>query len=181
MEQAFLLNSSIQRQAERVTAEEIRFMAGELEQALGGTYSILGQELQRPLVVRLMLQMQKERKLPALPANLVSPQIITGLDGLGRSSDEMKLRLLIQGIAQDVGPEAVAEYVNVGALVTRRAAALSIDIEGLIRSEQEVQQIREQKAQQAMLQKTAPAGIKAMSDQAKIAAQQGATAPAQQQ
>jgi hypothetical protein len=180
MEQAFLLNSSIQRQAERVTAEEIRFMAGELEQALGGTYSILGQELQHPLVVRLMLEMQKERKLPILPADLVSPQIITGLDGLGRSNDEMKLRLLIQGIAQDVGPEAVAEYVNVGALITRRAAALSIEIEGLIRPEQEVQQIRAQKAQQAMLEKTGPATVKAASDQAKVAAQGAATsAPAQ--
>ena len=42
---AFLLNSSVQRQAERVTAEEIRFMAQELESALGGTYSILSQEL----------------------------------------------------------------------------------------------------------------------------------------
>lgn len=179
MEQAFLLNSSIQRQAERVTAEEIRFMAGELEQALGGTYSILGQELQRPLVVRLMLEMQKERKLPTLPADLVSPQIITGLDGLGRSSDLMKLDLLLAGVAQAFGPEAVAEYFSAGAYGKRRAAALSIDIEGLVRSEQEVQQSRAQKAQQAMLEKTAPAGIKAMSDQAVAA--QSAAAPAQQQ
>lgn len=40
LEQAFLLTSSIQRNAERVTAEEIRIMAGELENALGGTYSL---------------------------------------------------------------------------------------------------------------------------------------------
>lgn len=178
LEQAFLLNSSIQRQAERVTAEEIRFMAGELEQALGGTYSILGQELQRPLVVRLMLIMTKERRLPSLPDKIVSPQIITGLDGLGRSSDLMKLDLLLQGIGQTFGPEAVAEYYSAGAYGQRRAAALGIDITGLVRSEQEVQAARAQRAQQAMLEKTAPAGIKAMSDQAKVAAQ-GAAAPAQ--
>ena len=40
---AFLLNSSVQRNAERVTAEEVRFMAQELESALGGVYSVLSQ------------------------------------------------------------------------------------------------------------------------------------------
>ena len=35
-----LLNSSVQRNAERVTAEEVRYMAQELETALGGVYSI---------------------------------------------------------------------------------------------------------------------------------------------
>ena len=47
---AFLLNSSVQRQAERVTAEEVRYMAQELETALGGVYSILSQEFQMPLI-----------------------------------------------------------------------------------------------------------------------------------
>ena len=51
---AFLLNSSVQRNAERVTAEEVRYMAQELETALGGVYSILSQEFQLPLV-RLLL------------------------------------------------------------------------------------------------------------------------------
>ncbi|MBU4576005.1 MAG: head-tail connector protein, partial [Proteobacteria bacterium] len=41
---AFMLNTAIQRNAERVTAEEIRYMAGELEDALGGAYAILSQE-----------------------------------------------------------------------------------------------------------------------------------------
>jgi hypothetical protein len=43
---AFLLNSAIQRNGERVTAEEIRYMAQELETGLGGIYSNLSQELQ---------------------------------------------------------------------------------------------------------------------------------------
>ena len=47
---AFLLNTAIQRQAERVTAQEIRYMANELETAMGGIYSLLSQELQLPLV-----------------------------------------------------------------------------------------------------------------------------------
>lgn len=166
LEQAFLLNRSVQRQAERVTAEEIRFMAGELEQALGGTYSVLSQELQRPLVVRLMMQMQRANELPHLPEKLVTPQIITGLDGLGRSSDLMKLDILFQGIQQRYGPEALAEYVNVGADIKRRAAALAIDIEGLVRSEEEVQKARQQQMMAGMTAKLGGPAIKAMSDQA---------------
>ena len=40
---AFLLNAAVQRDAERVTAQEIRYMANELETALGGVYSLLSQ------------------------------------------------------------------------------------------------------------------------------------------
>ena len=39
----FLLAESYQRDAERVTAEEIRMMAEELEKNLGGTYSVLAE------------------------------------------------------------------------------------------------------------------------------------------
>lgn len=166
LEQAFLLNSSIQRQAERVTAEEIRFMAGELEQALGGTYSILAQELQHPLVVRLMNVMQKEGKLPHLPEGVVHPEIITGLDGLGRSSDLMKLDLLVTDLVAKVGNQAVAEYINVGGYIKRRATALNIDVDGIVRSEEEVQKARQAAAQQAIMEKSVGPGIKAMSDQA---------------
>ena len=55
----FLLNTAIQRQAERVTAEEIRFMAQELEQALGGFYSIMSIELQLPYVKIKMDSLQR--------------------------------------------------------------------------------------------------------------------------
>jgi hypothetical protein len=170
LEQAFLLNSSVQRNAERVTAEEIRLMAADLEQALGGTYSLLSGELQFPLVVRLMATMTRAKELPALPKGAVVPTIITGLDGLGRSSDLMKLDLLLQGAGEIFGPQGVTEYTNIGSYLKRRAAALGIDIGGIVRTEQEVQATRQAAQQQAMLQKTAPAGIKAMSDNA-VAAQ----------
>jgi hypothetical protein len=70
---AFLMNSAIQRNGERVTAEEIRYMAGELEDALGGVYSVLAQELQLPLVTRLIDRMQKAKKLPELAQGCCTP------------------------------------------------------------------------------------------------------------
>lgn len=170
LDRAFLKASSVQRNAERVTAEEIRVMIGQLEQTLGGVYSILSEEFQRPLVVRILTQMQRKGELPALPEGVVSPQIVTGLEGLGRSSDLNKLDTLIQGIAQLLGPEAVAEYVNAGALIKMRGTALGLDLTGLIRSDDEVQQMRQQKQMSEMAKTALPPGIKAVSDQA-LAAQ----------
>ena len=77
MSYAFLLNSSVQRNAERVTAEEVRFMAQELETALGGIYSVLSQEFQVPLVNLLLNKMQKEGKMPKFPKDTLKPQILT--------------------------------------------------------------------------------------------------------
>jgi hypothetical protein len=192
LERAFLMASSIQRQAERVTAEEIRVMAGELEQGLGGVYSILSEEFQKPLVTRILAAMMADPKsrLPKLPDGTVSPQIVTGLDGLGRNTDMQRLDALIQGTAEQFGPQAVAQYVNVGAYMERRAAALGIDIGGLVRSDAEIQQQQQQAQMQSMAEKLGGPAINAVSQNAiankNIAAQQAQSdaaappAPAQQ-
>lgn len=165
LELAFLLNTSVQRHAERVTAEEIRFMAGELEQSLGGVYSVLAQELQAPLALRLMHQMQRAGELPRLPEKTVAPQIITGLDGLGRSSDLMKLDILLQGLGQQFGQEAVAEYVKIGGYLQRRAASLGIDVSDLLRSEEEVQAARQQRQVQESFNSLAPHAMRMAAQQ----------------
>lgn len=164
----FLLHSSIQRNAERVTAEEIRIMAGELETALGGVYSLLSQELQRPLVVRLLHVLQKSGDLPALPDGAVEPEIIAGLEGLGRSSDLNKLDLFLIGIRETFGPEIVSKFVNIGSYLRRRAAALGVDVEGLVRSDQEIQEADARAAQSQMAEKLGPAAMRMATDTAKI-------------
>lgn len=163
LEQAFLLNSSVQRNAERVTAEEVRFVAAELEQTQAGIYTILGQEMSKPLVVVYMTNMQRENALPALPAKSVSPQIVTGLDALGRTSDLQKLDVLVAGVLQNFGQEAAAEYVNVGDYITRRGTALGMDTKGFVRTEKEVQAARQQKMAQSLTEKLGPHAIKAAS------------------
>ena len=176
LERAFLLSSSVQRNAERVTAEEIRAMVGELEQSLGGVYSILSEEYQRPYVVRVMHQMTVRGELPKLPGKAVSPQIVTGLEGLGRITDLQRLDAFLSGIGQQFGPEALAERINVGAYMKRRGAALGLDLDGLIRTEEEIQAARQQDQLSQTVQKLGPAGIKAMSDQALAAKEQPAAA-----
>lgn len=148
---AFLLNTAVQRGGERVTAEEIRYMAGELEDALGGVYSILSQEFQFPLVQRLILQLEKRKKIPSLPKDTVRPAITTGLEALGRGHDLNKLDAFIQGVNQTFGPEVVARYLNVGDYMTRRGTALGLDMKGLVRSEEEVQAMEQQQAQEEQM------------------------------
>jgi hypothetical protein len=163
---AFLLNSSVQRNGERVTAEEIRYVAAELEDSLGGVYSILSQEFQLPFVTRILWQMERTKKLPALPRGLVRPVITTGLEALGRGQDLTKLDTLLQRLAP-LGPETIAQYLKVGDYITRVGTALGIDMDGLVATEEEVQ-ARQQAAQaQEMMSKLGPKGMDIVRDQLK--------------
>jgi hypothetical protein len=135
---AFLLNTSIQRDAERVTATEVQFMAQELENALGGLYSILSQEFQLPLVKVIISQLSRAGQLPQFPEDKVEPQIVTGLEALGRGNDLQNLDRFIAGLADAFGPEAVAQYINVDEYLARRAAALGIDSDGLVKSRNQI-------------------------------------------
>lgn len=156
---AFLLNTAVQRDAERVTAEEIRYMAGELEDALGGVYSVLSQEFQLPLVQRTLYTMQRRRAIPSLPEGTVSPTITTGLEALGRGHDLNRLDVFIGGAMQTFGPQVLSQYLNVGDYLTRRGTALGIDMSGLVRSEEEIQQQQQQAQQAQMAQMVAQGGM----------------------
>lgn len=164
---AFLLNTAIQRSGERVTAEEIRYMAGELDQGLGGVYSLLAEEFQMPVAKLYETRMEFVRKVPPLPKEITSTSIVTGLDALGRGNDLNNLDSFIAGAAQVGGPEAIGRYVNLGEYFKRRGAALGIDMGGLIRTDEEIQAADQQAQQQAMLQQLGPQAIAQMGGMAK--------------
>lgn len=154
---AFMLNSSIQRNGERVTAEEIRWMAGELEDALGGVYSILSQEFQLPYIQR---KLKVIKGMPPLPKGTVRPTIVTGLEALGRGHDLRKLDMFVAGMAEVLGPEVLQRYINLSDYIKRRATAVGIDTEGLVRTEEEIQAEAAQQQQMAMMQQFGPEAIK---------------------
>ncbi len=165
LKEAFLLLSGVQRQAERVTAEEIRALIQELETTLGGVYAVLAQDFQLPLANALMARMAKDGRLPTLPKKIVRPTVTTGIDALGRGNDLQKLRALIADANQTFGPQVVAQYVNPGEYFARSAAALGIDAKGLVRSDEDIAQEQQQAQQsasaQALTEKLGPAVIKA--------------------
>jgi hypothetical protein len=151
MSYAFLLNTAIQRDAERVTAQEIRYMAQQLETAMGGIYSLLSQEFQLPLVTILMKRMSQTNEIPSLPKDSVKPTIITGVEALGRGNDLQKLREFVAEIGNlaQVNPQIV-QSLNTQDLIKRIATGLGIDTEGLIKSNEELMQ--EQEEMQAQMQ-----------------------------
>lgn len=169
---AFLLNSAVQRGGERVTAEEIRYMASELEDALGGVYSILSLEFQLPLVKALMHRLEKQKRIPTLPKGTVRPTITTGLEALGRGHDLNKLDLFLQGVMQTFGPEVVAKYVNISDYLTRRATALGIDTKGLVKSEEELAAEQQQAQEAIMNQMLAEGGMNMAQEMVKGAMRQ---------
>lgn len=155
---AFLLNSAIQRNGERVTAEEIRYMANELETTLGGVYSRLSQEWQLPLVSVIAQRMQSQGRLPQLPPNVIKPVVVTGVEAIGRGNDLTKLAGFLQDVAP-LGPEVVASRVNAADFMERCATARGIDSDGLIRSDEEVAEDQAQQQQQAMMAQLGPNAI----------------------
>ncbi|PWM76701.1 MAG: phage tail protein [Phascolarctobacterium sp.] len=159
----FMLNSAVQRNAERVTAEEIRYVAGELEDTLGGTYSILSQELQLPLVRRLMAQLETSGEIPTLPDGAVNPTITTGLEALGRGQDLNKLIMFKDFIAQI--PEA-SSMIKLDSLVLMVATALGLDTTGLIKTPQEIEEERQQAMAMQMAQAAIPNATKGVMDAA---------------
>lgn len=131
LSQSFLLHSVVQRDAERVTAAEVQYVAKELEAALGGVYSVLGQEFQLPLVRRVMALMQRNGELNDLPDGTAEVAVTTGLQALGRGNDLDKLNLYLASMAQ-AAQSAEALRLDMDDLSKRIASAVGIDPRGLI-------------------------------------------------
>ena len=156
---AFLMASSIQRQAERVTAAEINVMAQELENSLGGVYSILSQEFQLPYLKRRMHMLVRSGKVPKLPEKIVKPKIVTGIQGLGRGNDRNKLIEFIGTVAQALGPDVMRQYVNVDEAVKRLATSIGIETGNLIKTQEQIQAEMQQMQQQQLIQSLGPAAL----------------------
>lgn len=172
IEVAFLKLSSVQRNGERVTASEIRLMVADLEKTIGGAYALLALELQLPMIGVKMAQLTKAKRLPVLPKGIISPTITTGLDALNRADDLNKLDQLVAGLRDVYGPEALAAETNVAEYLKRRADALGLNIDGLIKSQEQKDAEAEAAQNAAMMQQLGPNAVNQMGGMAKAAMEQ---------
>lgn len=175
---AFLLNQSVQRQGERVTAEEIRFLAQELEDALGGIYSLMAKELQLPVVKQRINKLTKAKVLPDLPEKAANPVIVTGLEALGRGHDAQKLDRFITRLTNTLGPELVGMWLNVPDFIGRAAMAEGIDKTGLINSPEQVAQSQQQRQMAEMINKLGPEAMRQFGNMNQNGQQSGPVADA---
>ena len=159
------------RQSERTTAEEVRMTQMELEQQLGGIFSLLTVEFLVPYLNRIMLVLQRNNTLPKIDKNLVRPQIVAGVNALGRGQDRESLTTFITTIAQTLGPEALMQHVDASEAIKRLAAAQGIDYLNLIKSaetmEAEAAAQAEQQQQQTMLEQAGSIASAPMLDPSK--------------
>jgi len=142
---AFLLRSGTVRNAERVTAEEIRDTAQEIEDVLGGTYTVLAVELQLPFVRRQMAMMQQKGEIQQLPEGIVDPVIVTGFEALGRNHSVNKLRAWLADIRANL-PEAVG-VLKFTVIVRRLGVGYGLeDLDSMIKTDDEIAEDQQQTA-----------------------------------
>jgi len=150
------------RQSERTTAEEVRMTQMELEQQLGGLFSLLTVDFLVPYLNKKLADAQRNGDIPKIPKNIVKPTIVAGINALGRGQDRESLSAFLTILAQTLGPEAIANFINTDEVIKRLAAAQGIDVLNLVRSMQEVQQEQAQMQQQQMQMQAAQMQVDAM-------------------
>lgn len=139
----FLMNSAVTRNAERVTAEEIRQQAQELETSLGGVYTHLSEELQTNLAL------QELDDIDLADIKDIDPIIITGLDALSRGSEHEQYMLFLNdlGMLNNI-PEDVRAIMKLRGALTTMATGRGVEYENSIKTEEEIEQDQRRMQQQ---------------------------------
>jgi len=130
--QVFLMQSSVQRDAERVTAYELRLQAQELNESLGGIYSHLSSTLQKPYAYILL-----QRTGFPLGKEKVKPRILTGMEALAKAGELDKIRMFTETIGMmHSWPQDLQRRTDVYDFGRQIAASLSMDLT-FIRNDEE--------------------------------------------
>lgn len=150
---AFLLGSLLVRDAERVTAEEIRMTANELETALGGGYSRIAVDFQSPLARWLLsgydVGLDDDFEIT----------VVTGLDALSRSGDLDELKLwLADMVAISNMPESLQAALHMDRIAQALAVPRRIDVSRLIKTPEERQAEQQAAMEQQAQMMAAQAG-----------------------
>lgn len=149
----FLLGSMLVRQAERVTAEEIRMTANELETALGGGYSRLAVDFQGPMARWLLKQLRVKLD------DKFDVTVITGMDALSRTSDldDAKMWLADMAAAAQL-PEQMQMRIKWDKLSALFAIPRRVDVVGIWKSDEEMQAEQQQALEQQATMTATQAG-----------------------
>ena len=81
----------------------------------------------------------RSNQIPKIPKDLARPSIVAGVNALGRGQDRESLTQFIATIAQTMGPEALARYIDPGEAIKRLAAAQGIDVLNLVKTNEQLQ------------------------------------------
>jgi hypothetical protein len=158
---AFLYQSGQTRDAERVTAEEIRESAAELEIAHGGVYSRFASDWQGKVAYEAVAGTGEDM------GDTIEPQIMTGMDSLSRTGEMQSVRVWMNdlGLLNNV-PEDVRGWIKPGEFASYAARQRGVDHDIFVKSATDM------KAEQ---------DAAAEAEQARVEAEQSAQSNAQAQ
>ena len=151
---AFLLGSVGVRQADRVTATEVRMIGMEIENVLGGAFSAIARALLEPIVRRTIALMIKEDEVDERLAaefmdnGQLTINIVTGLQALSRDSDLTKLMQMGE-MVRNLPPEAI-QHFRWDQYGIALISSLGFDPRNWVRNEEETDQRQAEQQQQAM-------------------------------
>ena len=151
---AFLLSDSVQRDAERVTAAEIQYMAQQLENAMGGVYTSLAQELQRPYLIKIVNQMKLRNVFNNALPDILKLTITTGYESLGRGNEVAKLDALMDRLTKFLPGDQLMQILGkqeIKVLIDKYATAMGVDTAGWVPSKEKMEEKDEQEKQMQMM------------------------------
>ena len=154
---AFMYTSNV-RDAQRVTAEEIRQKVNEADQALGGVYSQLSEGLHKPLAYLLLAEISQPMGI-LIMANKVQVRILTGTAALGRSNNTERLLqatqvlgVLIPALTQ------VSRRFNTQKIVDQTLLNYGVILDDVLKSEAQLRKEAQMQQQQMQALQMAQAG-----------------------
>lgn len=157
----FLRVGAAVRNAERVTAEEVRLQALELETAYGGTYSALARDLQAPVAYWAL-----ERSNTRPEDYDLETEVLTGLDALTRNAELESLRAALGDLAMAAQlPEQLQRRLKWEPLAAFVGAGRGSNLKPFLYSDEEMQAINEQEQQQRVNEEAAIQGGKVAANQ----------------
>ena len=136
---------------------------------MGMLYATFADGLQKPLLARVIHQIARDRILPPLPNRGVEATTLTGLSAISRQADAARV-LEFASVVANFG-ELAAGKIDYGVLIDILARKQAIYEPGLIKSNEQLAQERQEAMQQQL---ALSAGEQAIESTGRIAEQQAA-------
>lgn len=180
----FLLQSSVQRTGDRVTATEIREVAQELDQTLGGIFSGLARDIQIPIVRRTLVLMGRDKLIPKEILKLVDGKgplnlkVRTGLEALNREVTNSQLAQWAATVGQMQG---VQPYIDWYGWAIKWTSSFGLEPVGLVKTPQQLQDEQQEAAQQSINQMTSEQMVSSLGAMAETGTKAAMTNPQQGQ
>ncbi len=142
---AFLYQSGNTRDAERVTAEEIRENAAELEIAHGGVYSRFAADWQAKAAKEAVAEVD------GVLSSDLDTRIITGMDSLSRQGEMQAVRVWIQDLGMlNTVPEHMQSVIKPSEFAEYTAVQRGVNHDAFVKTDTELTEERQQQRDHEM-------------------------------